>query len=120
MSHRSFRLYLHTKNVSAADLATLLNEKRQVVQNWCARGLPPARIFQVAEALKVSTDDLRPYVNGERLDPQALLDMEIDAFIERMRELPLAQRRYALERLDKLDRADRAARAPGRTRSRKA
>ena len=95
----NFKLLLHTSGVSVSELARRIGEKRGTVHHWLARGVPPAQLFSVAEALDMTPDELRPYLSSDREDPQKMLEMEVDAFIERLKALPKAQRLAALERL---------------------
>lgn len=102
----NFRLLLHTSGVSVSELARRLNERRGTVHHWLTRGVPPAQLFSVATALGLTPDELRPYLSSDREDPQKMLEMEVDAFIERLKALPKVQRLAALQRLFNLPDSD--------------
>ncbi len=95
----NFKLLLHTSGVTPSELARRINESRGTVHHWLTRGVPPSRLFVVSKALEMTPDELRPYLSGGREDPQTMLEMEVDAFIERLKALPKAERLAALSRL---------------------
>lgn len=103
----SFRLLLHTSGVSVSELARRIGEKRGTVHHWLTRGVPPAQLFSVAAALELTPSQLRPYLSSTREDPQMTIEMEVDAFIERLKALPKAQRLIALQRLLSIDDANK-------------
>lgn len=94
------RLLLHAQGVTTTEFARSIGEDRNTVHNWFARGLPPAKLFVAAAALKMTPDELRPYLSTQdRLDPQQMLEMEVEAFLARLPHLAKDQRLYVLGRL---------------------
>lgn len=74
-----FKALIQARGYRLATFARAMSITPQALNNWLERGIPGARIFDAADALGVSADELRPFTSEGR-KPETATDAEIRRF----------------------------------------
>ena len=93
-----FKALILSKGYSLAAFARVMNIAPQALNNWIARGIPGARVFDAADALEVGVEDLRPFTSEGR-KPLTADEAEIRRFQMMFRTMPEAEKRRVLAKL---------------------
>jgi transcriptional regulator with XRE-family HTH domain len=94
---------IRQRGLSLAAFARVLNISNQALQNWCDRGIPGARVFDVADALNVPCDTLRS-MTSEGRKPEAATEAELRRFKGIFRQLDKSEQQRFLQELRDLSR----------------
>lgn len=65
MARLRFQIWLDIRDLSAEKLAQRVGVSNQAVNRWLTHGIPAARVDAVAEALRISADELQAFVDDD-------------------------------------------------------
>ena len=92
-----FKALILGKGYTLAAFARVLNVTPQNLNNWIDRGVPGSRVFDVADALEVGAEDIRPFTSDGR-KPLTANEAELRRFAAIFRSLPVdEQKKYLLK-----------------------
>lgn len=92
---------LITSRMTMAAFARSVDVTPQTLNNWVIRGLPSGKIWDAADTLGMSSDEMRPYTSEGR-KPVSDFDAEIRRFRNLFRRLDARRKRQVLASLEQL------------------